>query len=130
MSFDADRPAAPAPRRRDPRTGRARRGRLGKLLDNTASGLLVRHPQGDLLIDGGNSSRFVDEISVYRKTRWLWMRAVPGALGTSRTIVAEAIAAAGADPARLRFLPTHAHLDRVGGLVDRSRRTSRASMGT
>lgn len=89
----------------------------GKLLDNTASGLLVRHPQGEVLIDGGNSSRFAEEISVYRKTKWLWMKTVPGALAPSRTI-AEALTAAGADPARLRFLPTHAHLDHVGGLVD------------
>jgi len=89
-----------------------------RLLDNTASGLLVRHPvKGDLLVDAGNSSRFAEEISVYRKTKWLWMRAVPGALAPSRSI-AEALTAVGADPARVLLLPTHAHLDHVGGLVD------------
>jgi glyoxylase-like metal-dependent hydrolase (beta-lactamase superfamily II) len=89
----------------------------GKLLDNTASGLLVRHPKGDFLVDAGNSTRFADDIYVYRKTKWLWMRTVPGALAPSRSI-AEALTAVGADPAKIQLLPTHAHLDHVGGIVD------------
>ncbi len=89
-----------------------------KMFSSTASALLVRHPAGDLLIDAGNSSHFADEIQVYPLGTRLWMRALPGSLVPMRP-PSEHLRKTGADPARLRwFIPTHAHADHVGGLMD------------
>jgi glyoxylase-like metal-dependent hydrolase (beta-lactamase superfamily II) len=91
---------------------------FGKSLGFTASGLLVHHPRGDVLIDAGQSQHFSDELkdpSV--DARW-YLGLVPGALvgpAPASTIVREA----GVDPTTLRwFIPTHVHSDHVGGLMD------------
>lgn len=84
----------------------------------TASSLLVRHPQGDVLIDAGNSTRLREEIRVYDRRTQRWLRTLPGSL-RPRTPLAALLRAVGADPSALRWvLPTHAHLDHVGGVLD------------
>ena len=84
----------------------------------TASSLLVRHPEGDLLIDAGNSTHFDDEIEAYEGSTKRWLATFPGALKPKRSL-AEELRAVHVDPAGLRWvLPTHAHLDHLGGVVD------------
>ena len=89
----------------------------GKIFDNTGSSLLIRHPKGDLLVDAGNSSHFADEVAGYAWRDRFWLRALPGALGPSLLLPA-ALTAAGADPAKVQLLISHAHIDHVGGLMD------------
>ncbi len=84
----------------------------------TASALLIRHPDGLLLVDGGNSSNFREEIRVYPRKDRRWLRLFPGNL-RPRVPLAELLREAGVDPASLRWLlPTHAHLDHLGGFLD------------
>lgn len=90
------------------------RGRMGF----TASSLVVRHPQGDLLIDAGNSTHFDEEIEPYEGGTKRWLATFPGALKPERSL-AEELHAVDVDPGGLRWvLPTHAHLDHLGGVVD------------
>lgn len=84
----------------------------------TASGILVRHPAGLLLIDGGNSSNFREEIQVYTAKDQRWLKLYPGNLRPKKPL-GELLQAADVDPAKLRWLlPTHAHIDHLGGFVD------------
>ena len=53
----------------------------------TASGLVVRHPAGDLLIDGGNSTNFNAEIAVYGAKDRRWFQLLPGNLKPRRPLV-------------------------------------------
>ncbi|MBV1860292.1 MAG: MBL fold metallo-hydrolase [Nannocystaceae bacterium] len=91
------------------------RGKLGF----TASAILVHHPlQGTVLIDAGNSSNFDAEVRVYRGKTKRWLRTFPGALKPKVTLDA-LLTGVGFDPGTLRaVIPTHAHLDHVGGILD------------
>jgi|GEM_PF-718775 len=83
----------------------------------TVSGLLIRHPAGDLVLDVGNSSHFRDEVEGYPFWSRLWLEQLPGSNRTVQ-LAPDAVRALGADPARLRVLISHAHVDHAGGLVD------------
>jgi glyoxylase-like metal-dependent hydrolase (beta-lactamase superfamily II) len=84
----------------------------------TASGLLIRHPKGDVLIDGGNSSHFDDETSRFPFWQRLVMVAIPGRL-RPRITLRDALRAVGESPGRIQWLvPSHIHLDHVGGYED------------
>jgi N-acyl homoserine lactone hydrolase len=84
----------------------------------TASGLLVRHPKGDVLIDGGNSSHFEEEASQFPRWERLVMIAIPGRL-KPRVSLPDALHALGEMPEQVKWLiPSHAHLDHVGGYED------------
>jgi glyoxylase-like metal-dependent hydrolase (beta-lactamase superfamily II) len=84
----------------------------------TASVLVVRHPDGDVLIDAGASTAFREEIAVYDGRDRRWFKRLPGLLVPKRPL-AQTLREAGIDPAALRyFVPTHAHIDHVGGFVD------------
>jgi N-acyl homoserine lactone hydrolase len=84
----------------------------------TASGLLIRHPKGDVLIDGGNSSHFDQEASQFPLWQRLVMSAIPGQL-KPRINLLSALHTVGETPAHIRWLiPSHAHLDHVGGYED------------
>src|ERR1043166_4756624 len=86
--------------------------------DITVSGLLIRHPAGDLVVDVGNSSRFRDEVRDYPRLSRLWLELPPG---SNRPVqrAPDALRAAGVDPQQLRWvLLSHAHVDHAGGLVD------------
>lgn len=89
-----------------------------RALGFTASSLVVRHPDGDLLIDGGNSTRFREEVAVYGPRDERWFKLLPGNL-RPRVPLASRLHDARVDPAGLRWLlPTHAHLDHMGGFLD------------
>jgi len=84
----------------------------------TASGLLIRHPKGDVLIDGGNSSRFEEEASQFPLWQRLVMIAIPGRL-KPRVSLPNALRALGETPGKIQLLiPSHVHLDHVGGWED------------
>jgi N-acyl homoserine lactone hydrolase len=84
----------------------------------TASGLLIRHPKGDVLIDGGNSSRFEEEASQFPRWQRLVMIAIPGRL-KPRVSLPNALRALGETPGKIQLLiPSHVHLDHVGGWED------------
>jgi N-acyl homoserine lactone hydrolase len=84
----------------------------------TASALLVRHPQGDVLLDAGNSSHFNAEASQFPLWERLVMIAIPGRL-RPQTPLSEALHNVGESPQQLRLLiPSHIHLDHVGGYED------------
>jgi glyoxylase-like metal-dependent hydrolase (beta-lactamase superfamily II) len=84
----------------------------------TASALLVRHPQGDVLIDAGNSRDFEHELAELRFFPRVYLRMAAGELKTRHPLRQE-LAALGVDPAALKwFIPSHAHLDHLGGVTD------------
>jgi glyoxylase-like metal-dependent hydrolase (beta-lactamase superfamily II) len=85
--------------------------------DITVSGLLVRHPKGDLVVDVGNSQAFEHEIEGHAFLDRTWLMAFPG----SNRVVAsapDALGRLGVKLDALTVLPTHAHVDHMGGLVD------------
>jgi N-acyl homoserine lactone hydrolase len=82
----------------------------------TASGVLVRHPDGTLLIDGGNSTHFKDEIEVYSGSDKVFLETITGQL-VPMTPLPDALDALDVDHLD-RFLASHIHVDHVGGLID------------
>ena len=78
----------------------------------------MRHPAGDLLIDTGNSSHFVNEIRGYPFGTWSKLRLLAGQL-TPKIPLPELLRRVKEDPAKLRWvILSHAHLDHAGGLMD------------
>jgi glyoxylase-like metal-dependent hydrolase (beta-lactamase superfamily II) len=83
----------------------------------TASGVVVRHPGGDVLIDAGVSMNFDDEIEVYDRPHRRWYKRLPGLL-KPKTAFDTLLSDADVDPNALQwFIPTHPHIDHVGGYV-------------
>jgi glyoxylase-like metal-dependent hydrolase (beta-lactamase superfamily II) len=86
--------------------------------DITVSGVVVRHPRGDFVIDVGNSSHFKEEIQEYGALDHFFLAQLPGSNITVRT-APDALRAVGLDPdALFGVLLSHAHVDHAGGLVD------------
>ena len=86
--------------------------------DITFSGLLVRHPQGDLLIDVGTSTHFKDELGTSGFVAGLKQRFLQGS-GDVVAPAADALRRVGEDPRRLRAIAlTHVHGDHAGGIMD------------
>lgn len=87
-------------------------------LDGTISGLLVRHPEGAVLVDAGSSSAFDEEIASYRGLNRMFLRRGPGS-ARRVALPPEALAAVGQPAESLRaVLLSHAHVDHAGGLRD------------
>lgn len=86
--------------------------------DVTVSGLVVRHPRGDVVIDVGNSSHFGDEIAEYGTYDHFFLKNLPGSNRTVQT-APDALRARGVDPAAMfGIILSHAHVDHAGGVVD------------
>ncbi len=84
----------------------------------TASGLLIRHPRGHLLLDLGNSTRFDEELSELGFVARQYRKLGPGGLPTQKTVV-QALAEVGEAPSQLLALViSHVHPDHAGGLDD------------
>ncbi len=85
---------------------------------NTASGLLVRHPRGDVLIDAGWSANALAEMAELSPQKRPMAERVIGGLQW-RLSAPEALRRAGHAPQSLAWiLPTHAHYDHMGGAAD------------
>ncbi len=101
-----------------PRTFAVAHGALRVNPPSTQSGLLLVHPSGTWLVDGGASadlSRHLRDVRGLR--RFLLGQAAAGWTTVAGT--AAAVGKAGTDPASLAgLIPTHGHFDRVGGLLD------------
>ncbi|MCP3141450.1 MBL fold metallo-hydrolase [Pyxidicoccus xibeiensis] len=89
-----------------------------KTWKNTASGLLVRHPEGDVLIDAGYSPNVREEIQRRPPLqRFFNSMALRGT--RDETPLSAALQRVGATPEGLKwFIPSHAHLDHLGGMVE------------
>ena len=86
--------------------------------DITYSGLLIRHPSGDVLIDAGQSSHFSEEVRTSRFIPGLLLDAFQGG-GTLVAHAPVALKAVGEDPSALRAIAiSHIHGDHAGGIVD------------
>src|SRR5262245_53812254 len=81
----------------------------------TVSGLLVRHPQGAVLVDVGNSADFLDHLDGYGLVQEFLVRQLPGRMHRVATVDG-ALAFVGVDSEEVRsVVGSHAHLDHVGG---------------
>jgi N-acyl homoserine lactone hydrolase len=84
----------------------------------TAGSILVKHPNGDLLIDTGNSSHFDDEISVYPFLLRFKLGNLAGRL-TPEVSLPQLMRLVGGDQDKVRWIIlSHTHLDHAGGLMD------------
>ncbi|APR76337.1 Hypothetical protein A7982_01684 [Minicystis rosea] len=84
----------------------------------TFSGLLVRHPQGHVLVDTGRSSHFSQELESAGFFSRQLLRSVQGG-GDLVASAPDALRRVGEDPSRLGAIAlSHIHGDHAGGLVD------------
>ncbi|KAA6460411.1 MBL fold metallo-hydrolase [Acidobacteria bacterium AB60] len=84
----------------------------------TASGLLIRHPKGSVLIDVGNSSHFQDEIADYPFLSHLHFEILTGGKSAAHR-APDVLRSSGIDPSTLSaVLPSHVHMDHAGGVMD------------
>ena len=84
----------------------------------TAGTILVKHPQGDVLIDTGNSMHFDEEISGYPFWTRFKLKNLAGQLAPDVPLP-ELLRLVGGEPTKLRWvILSHSHLDHAGGLMD------------
>jgi len=84
----------------------------------TGGSILVKHPNGDLLIDTGVSSHLDDEIAAYPFLLRLKLKSLGGQL-SPEVPLPELMRLVGGDPAKLRWVVlSHVHFDHAGGLMD------------
>ncbi len=84
----------------------------------TASGILVRHGSDDLLIDAGASTNYDEEIEPYTGADRAFYETIP-ALMKPKEPLRDVLAKMNVKAEAIRwFLPTHVHIDHVGGMMD------------
>src|SRR6185437_4222495 len=84
----------------------------------TFSGLLVRHPKGDLLVDVGRGPRFSETIATARFGPRQLLAFLQGG-GDMLQTASQALAAAGEPPSDLSAIVlSHVHGDHAGGLLE------------
>lgn len=87
-----------------------------RTMRGTVSGLLVRHPRGEVLVDVGNSPDFLAQLDGYDPVTKFIVRQLPGRMAWVAS-VRGALSFVGADPDRVAaIVGSHAHLDHVGGV--------------
>ncbi len=88
------------------------------LWEITFSGVLIRHPQGDVLLDTGQSSHFHDEVSSAGFFSGLLLKSFQGG-GTLVARAPEALRHVGVEPTSLKAIViSHIHGDHAGGVMD------------
>ncbi len=101
-----------------PRSFAVAHGALRENPPSTQSGLLLIHPSGTWLVDGGSATDLAANLREVHGLRRVFL----GQAAKGWTVVAtpaEAVRRAGVDPATLTgMVPTHGHFDHVGGLLD------------
>jgi len=84
----------------------------------TASGILVRHEAGDILIDAGASTNYDEEIEPYSGADRAFYETIP-ALMKPKEPLSAVLTKMNVKPDGIRsFIPTHVHIDHVGGMMD------------
>jgi len=88
------------------------------LVDATASSLLIRHPKGVVLVDAGTSSHFDAEIEPFPTADRLSLLLGPGTIRAKRPLAALLEAHKVKPESLAAVIPTHAHVDHLGGVLD------------
>ncbi|MBX3230448.1 MAG: MBL fold metallo-hydrolase [Labilithrix sp.] len=84
----------------------------------TASGIVVRHAKGTVLVDAGASTSYDAEIEPYSGKDRAFYEAIP-AMMKPRAPLPAVLAGMGIRADEITsFLPTHVHVDHVGGMMD------------
>ncbi|KAA6458237.1 MBL fold metallo-hydrolase [Acidobacteria bacterium AB60] len=84
----------------------------------TASGLLIRHPQGSVLIDSGNSTHFQEEVADYPFWSHLHFEILTGGKSAAHR-APDVLRSSGIDPSTVSaVLLSHVHMDHAGGVMD------------
>lgn len=92
-----------------------------KTFHGTVSSLVVRHPQGDVVIDVGNSEAFRKDWADYPFVLRKKMDLAPGRMKWVVKTHREALEKVGVDASqisKMRIILTHAHADHAGGVGD------------
>lgn len=89
-----------------------------KDFNGTVSSLVIRHPQGDLVVDVGNSVAFRKDWADYPFVLRKKMDLAPGRMKWVVKNHREALEKVGVDPSKMRIVISHAHADHAGGVGD------------
>jgi N-acyl homoserine lactone hydrolase len=90
-----------------------------KIAEVTASGLLIRHPGGNVLVDTGSSMHLQQEIADYPFWSHLHFEVLTDGKNGATDTSANVLRKAGIPPESLMaVILSHIHMDHAGGLVD------------
>jgi N-acyl homoserine lactone hydrolase len=90
-----------------------------KAAEVTASGLLIRHPRGNILVDTGSSTHLQQEIADYPFWSHLHFEILTDGKNGAADTSANVLRQSGIPPESLTaVILSHIHMDHAGGLVD------------